>query len=87
MRRRELLTGTAALATYAALTDAADAFGFGKQGAVFGHLGAVLGSTGQTPPPGENFLTVTDNNGAEQFVTVTDNNGVEQRITVATGLS
>lgn len=45
---------------------------------------ALLGSA-QQPPPGQQFLTVTDNNGAEQFVTVTDNNGVEQRITVATG--
>jgi len=49
-------------------------------------IGTPLGSA-QQPPPGEQFLTVTDNNGAEQFVTATDTNGVEQRITVATGLS
>jgi hypothetical protein len=46
----------------------------------------VLGSA-QQPPPGEQFSTVTDNNGSEQFITVMDTNGAEQRITIATGLS
>lgn len=45
MRRRELLTGSAALATYAALTKGADAFGLGKMGARggFGSSGVLGG--------------------------------------------
>lgn len=44
----------------------------------------VLGSA-QVPPAGEQFVTITDNNGIEQFATVTDSNGVEQRLTSYTG--
>jgi hypothetical protein len=62
------------------------AFGrMGLMGRGFGHEGGSPGS--QQPPSGQQFLSVTDNNGTEQFVTVTDSNGVEQRVTVATGLS
>lgn len=55
MRRRELLTGSAALATYAALTGGAGAFGLGKLGRNEGHLGAVLG-TPQVPALAQAFL-------------------------------
>jgi hypothetical protein len=43
MRRRDFLTGAAALA---GMTSQAEAFGFGNLGAEFGHMGSVLGKAG-----------------------------------------
>lgn len=50
MRRRDLLTGTAALGAYAALQQSAQSFGIGKLGADFGGLGS-LGGAGKFIPP------------------------------------
>jgi lysophospholipase L1-like esterase len=46
MNRRELLTGAAVLAG----VTQANAFGIGKEGARFGHMGAVLGRAGVSTP-------------------------------------
>lgn len=58
MKRRDLITGTAALATYAALGKSARAFGMGAMGRGFGHLGATSKKSGGQAPPVSNTMSL-----------------------------
>jgi hypothetical protein len=79
MRRRELLTGSAALASYAALEQSAAALGIGRLGAGMGRLGSLGGAGSSISIPDTNVFPTNQFSSGSYLAVQTINNQVLTR--------